>query len=308
MGDRMSTPIGDVGTTVAIPARNASGTIGRCLDAVWALDHRPVRVLVLDDGSSDMTATIARSRGAEVVAVPNGGGLGRARNLGLSECRTPFLAFLNADCYPRFDWLSTLGAVLLSTGAAAVGGRQVELRLGTWAERWKALHLRPDLGDQRVIGPDYLSGGNLLLEMSQAREVPFGDQYRTAYEDVAFCRSLRETGRLLVYDPAAIVEHDHRETMRTLPRKVWSYGVHSRAVGPVQSVWQAPRAFVRMHRRPNDHLRLALPDDVRQGRIGYVLIDTYLLCASLAFFIGYARRSRACALPNPDTEPSMAKG
>jgi hypothetical protein len=84
--------------------------------------------------------------------------------------------------------------------------------------------------------------------------------------------------------------------------------VHSRAVGPVQSVWQAPRAFVRMHRRPNDHLRLALPDDVRQGRIGYVLIDTYLLCASLAFFIGYARRSRACALPNPDTEPSMAKG
>lgn len=303
----MRRPSFEPGVTVAIPARNTAQTIGRCIDAIWALYTRPSRVIVLDDRSSDETAWIASSRGAEVVTVPEPGGLGRARNVALAECRTERLAFLNADCYPDPDWLTVLLRTLLSTRSAAAGGRQVELRSDTWAERWKALHLRQDQGDQRVLDPDFLSGGNLLLDMAQVCGQVFGEQYRTAYEDVAFCRQLRTNGRGLVYEPSAVVGHDHRETMRTLPRKVWSYGIHSRAVGPVHSVWQAPRAFVRMHRRPNDQLRVAILDDLRRGRVGYLAVDAYLLCASMIFFVGHARR-RPITPSGSDQDLSTAKG
>lgn len=293
--------------TVAIPARNASETLGRCLEAVLALQLPPARVVVLDDRSSDATAEIAKAKGVDVVTVPDGGGLGRARNLGLAECRTRFLAFLNADCYPHNDWLAVLKEVLLATGSAAAGGRQIELRRGTLAERWKAVHLRQDLGAQRLLAPDYLSGGNLLLDMAQVRGTMFDIHYLTAYEDVAFCRGLRASDRRLVYEPMAMVGHDHRETMRTLPGKVWSYGVHSRAVGPVPGLRHVPRAFVRMHRRPNDQIRQALVADMRAVRLPYLPIDIYLLCASFVFFARLAR-THPLSPPERDTAPPAEKG
>ena len=51
---------------------------------------------MLDDHSTDDTPALARSLGAEVVAVPDPGGLGIARNTALRE-RSRYLAFRNAD-------------------------------------------------------------------------------------------------------------------------------------------------------------------------------------------------------------------
>ena len=279
-------------TTLVIPAHNAARTIGSCLAAVSAMDARPGRVVVLDDRSADSTAALARSAGAEVVAVPADGGLGRARNLGILLAADGLLAFLNADCRPRPSWLGLLLTAMEQTGAAVVGGRQVELRHGTWAERWKALHLRQDLGDQPITDPDFLSGGNLVVDPAKLSGVRFDTRFCEAYEDVAFCRALRAAGRHLLYEPAAVVGHDHNETLRTLPRKVWSYGIHSRSVGPVTSIRDVPGAFLRMHTRPHDQVRRALSHDLRCARSWSFLIDMYLLAASLGLFIQHVRQQK----------------
>jgi glycosyltransferase involved in cell wall biosynthesis len=250
----------------------------------------PSRTVVLDDRSTDCTASLASGVGAEVVIVPGDGGLGRARNLGLDIAAGGLAAFLNADCMPQSGWLATLRAAMDRTGATVVGGKQVEIRDETWAERWKALHLRQDLGDELIIDPDFLSGGNLLVDLTRIGTVRFDARYREAYEDVAFCRALRAEGRRLVYEPSAVVGHDHRETLWTLPRKVWSYGVHSRAVGPVHSLRRAPRAFLRMHSRPNDQIRRALAADLKCARVWSLAIDLYLLARSFVLFIGLARK------------------
>jgi GT2 family glycosyltransferase len=256
---------------------------------------RPWRVIVLDDRSTDDTAALARRHRADVIAVPAEGGLGRARNLGLSLGGPGLVAFLNADCLPRVGWLAVLTSRLGSTGAAVAGGKQVELRKETWAERWKAIHLRQDLGDLPLLNPDFLSGGNLLIDTGQLGDVQFDVSFRTAYEDVAFCRALRSQGSLLLYEPGAIVDHDHSETLRTLPLKVWSYGINSRRVGPVSCLRAVPQAFLRMHRRPHDQVRVALIDDLRQVRIWSLLIDLYLLAASFRLFVNHARRQSAIA-------------
>jgi GT2 family glycosyltransferase len=244
-----------------------------------------VRTVVIDDRSTDRTAELARAGGAEVIPTPPPGGLGVARNVALDACRTRYLGFLNADCYPEPDWLAQLCEAAATTGAAVVGGRQDELRSFTAAERWKALHLRQDLGNQVVEDPDYLSGGNLVLDLDQVGELRFAAGYTIAYEDVDFCRRLRSAGRRLHYFPSAMVWHDHEETLRTLPRKVWSYGAFSRSVGEYSSVFGALRAAVRMHRRPHDQLRNALRDDLRRGRVGFVALDLFLFAASLRLFL-----------------------
>jgi hypothetical protein len=100
---------------------------------------------------------------------------------------------------------------------------------------------------------------------------------------------LRGRCRMLVYEPRAVVGHDHRESLRTLPAKVWSYGVHSPVVGPVRSVRHAVLGFIRMHRRPNDQIRKALSEDVRHGRVIMVALDLFLLASSLFLFLTRAR-------------------
>jgi glycosyltransferase involved in cell wall biosynthesis len=64
-----------------VPARNEERAIGGVLDELKAFD-RALDVVVVDDGSVDRTAAIARSRGAAVVRLPFNLGIGGAVQTG----------------------------------------------------------------------------------------------------------------------------------------------------------------------------------------------------------------------------------
>jgi glycosyltransferase involved in cell wall biosynthesis len=61
---------------VAIPAFNEARSVGRVVDEALSLGHD---VLVVDDGSLDATAEVARAHGAKVVSLPINLGVGGAR-------------------------------------------------------------------------------------------------------------------------------------------------------------------------------------------------------------------------------------
>jgi len=86
--------------SVVIPARNASATIRRALDAVLAQTYRPLQVLVVDDASDDDTGHIVEGYGAaeiELIALTKHRGAGAARNEGIARARGEYVAFLDAD-------------------------------------------------------------------------------------------------------------------------------------------------------------------------------------------------------------------
>ena len=85
--------------SLVIPAYNAAGYIRETLDSVLAQTHRPLEIIVVDDGSVDGTREIVQSYGERVRYFwqPNSGGCSSPRNRGLREAAGQFVAFLDAD-------------------------------------------------------------------------------------------------------------------------------------------------------------------------------------------------------------------
>lgn len=87
--------------TIIIPAFNAAATIDATLLSVRTQSHREIEILVIDDGSTDGTASIveehARSDSrVRMIRQPNSG-VAVARNRGISESKGEFIAPIDAD-------------------------------------------------------------------------------------------------------------------------------------------------------------------------------------------------------------------
>lgn len=84
--------------SVVIPAYNAEDYVARAIDSALTQSHPPLEILVVDDGSRDQTAAVARRLAGpvRVLQQPNAGP-SAARNHGVREARGEWIAFLDAD-------------------------------------------------------------------------------------------------------------------------------------------------------------------------------------------------------------------
>jgi Glycosyltransferases involved in cell wall biogenesis len=85
---------------VVIPAYNRERFIGSAIDSAVNQTRRPDEVIVVDDGSTDRTAEIARSYGGNVRILSienNGAGPSRPRNVGIAGARSNYITVLDSD-------------------------------------------------------------------------------------------------------------------------------------------------------------------------------------------------------------------
>jgi glycosyltransferase involved in cell wall biosynthesis len=83
--------------SVVIPLFDGRRFLAAALDSVLAQLYRPIEIIVVDDGSRDGGAEVARSYpGVQVVSQPNAGNAA-ARNAGIARARGELVAFLDQD-------------------------------------------------------------------------------------------------------------------------------------------------------------------------------------------------------------------
>ncbi len=173
------------GVSVCLPARNEAATIGAIVTEAVALDI-VAEVVVLDDGSTDATAAIARDCGARVVAETSvlpetgpGSGKGNAMWKSLYACAGDIVCWVDADLHNfRGAYIERLCAPLLAQpdtmfvkayytrsfeGAPTGGGRVTEL-----VARPLLSLLFPKLAD--VVQP---LGGEYAARRSALEVLPF---------------------------------------------------------------------------------------------------------------------------------------
>jgi hypothetical protein len=247
---RPSTPPPAV--SVVVPTCRRPDDVTRCVDSILATGYPRLEVLVVDNAPTDpATARVLADRYAGDARVrylsepvP---GASRARNLGVARSDGEVVAFTDDDVVVDRYWLAALTHALSARPeVGAVTGLVVPAALDTpvhlWFEqfggfnrgyRQRAFDLAGQRGDTLLY--PYTAGafgglGNCAFRRESLRRPrPFdvtlgpGTPAFGAEDQDAFVALLRAGGTLL-YEPAALVRHSHRETYADLRWQVFTYG------------------------------------------------------------------------------------
>lgn len=90
-----ATPEGPL-VSVVVPVYNGESYLGEALDSILAQSYRPLEVIVVDDGSTDGTEAVARSRPVRYLKREHEG-VSASRNAGIAAAQGELIAFLDAD-------------------------------------------------------------------------------------------------------------------------------------------------------------------------------------------------------------------
>ena len=88
--------------TVAMPAYNAAAYLREAMDSILAQTFEEIELLVVDDGSTDVTLAIANEAAksdsrVRIERLPDNKGRATARNMALGRARGRYLAWMDAD-------------------------------------------------------------------------------------------------------------------------------------------------------------------------------------------------------------------
>jgi len=92
--------------SIVITSHNYAAFLPEALESVLGQSHSPVEIVVVDDGSSDGSADVARRYPVQVITQENQG-VSAARNRGAAGCTGEFLMFLDADDILEHTYVSS---------------------------------------------------------------------------------------------------------------------------------------------------------------------------------------------------------
>jgi rSAM/selenodomain-associated transferase 2 len=168
--------------SVVIPTLDEAAHVERALASVRGADE----VIVVDGGSRDPTAALARSAGARVLSAPCG--RGTQLREGALRATGDWLVFLHADTVLEAGWREALYAlpeeVVGGAFRFAIDSPRPAFRAVEWGVAWRCRLFRLPFGDQ-----------GLFARRAAYRRVG-GFQAFPLMEDVDFVRRLGRTGRL----------------------------------------------------------------------------------------------------------------
>ncbi len=211
--------------SVVICSFNGEKTIRDTLSRTCALNYPNYEVIVIDDGSTDGTAAIARKFSCRLISQENRG-LSAARTRGCEEATGEIVAYIDDDASPDPHWLYFLGHGFLTTSHVALGGpnclppvpRGAEVSVDRAPGGAKHVMITDELAEH-IPGCNFAIRRDFLLGLGG-----FDPIFRAAGDDVDMCWRILATGETIGFVAGAVVWHHRRSGCRAYWKQQLGYG------------------------------------------------------------------------------------
>lgn len=179
-----------------VPAYNESRYIEACIRSILRSCEDQLiscQIIVVDNGSDDITAEIARSFPIEVFSIDRNS-VAFARNYGVQKAKHPIIAFIDGDVEITGEWASCLSAKyneFLESPGFITGHQCIVPETGSWIEQ----HWFKNLKDQ------LLGGANIITSRQAFYDIGGFDESLKTGEDYDFCNRYIQQGMNYSTDP-----------------------------------------------------------------------------------------------------------
>lgn len=203
--------------SVIIPAYNASRTLAECLSALQkqTIPRSDYEIIIVDDGSTDNTVSIADSFDVNVIQQAHAGPA-LARNLGVSHAKGELILFTDSDCIASPDFIEQMTKPFSDPNVVGVKGAYRSRQREVWArfaqiefeERYSKL--------ARSSSIDFVDSHAAAFRKQVFLEVGgFDPHFPVANnEDVDLSYKIARIGYKMVFNPEAIIFHYHPAGMK----------------------------------------------------------------------------------------------
>ncbi|NTV37130.1 MAG: glycosyltransferase family 2 protein [Anaerolineaceae bacterium] len=221
--------------SIVIRAYNEEKHIGKLLTGISHQTVKDVQVILVDSGSTDRTAEIARSFGVEIVNIkPDDFSFGRSLNLGISHARSEYVVIASAHVYPVYpDWLERLLEPFEDAQVALVYGKQRGMETTHFSEHQIFHHWFPDQSSHRQTHP-FCNNANSAIRRSVWEQHPYNENL-PALEDLAWARWAHDQGLGIAYIAEAEIIHVHNEIWKGIYNRYRREGMAFKQIYPQEN-------------------------------------------------------------------------
>ncbi|NJN81476.1 MAG: glycosyltransferase family 2 protein [Caldilineaceae bacterium] len=200
-----------VPVSVVVLTRNRAPSLARTLAAVRAQSYLDFEIVVVDNGSTDQTADVARAYRARRIEVDPRFGIGHCRGVGVNAAQGELIAFCDDDCVPSRDWLAALVARMTEDARIAlVGGKVINIGF-TGYRRFKGRTKLARNGGLNYAHSDeeteFYGNMNVAMRRQTILEIGGYDPFLTVLEEIDLATRVRRSGYRVEYEPLAVLEH-----------------------------------------------------------------------------------------------------
>lgn len=330
-----------VDVTVCIATLGRSRALAETVRAILTHTQAQLEVLVVDNdprsGRVRTTLHDLHDSRLRIVTEPRKG-LSLSRNRGISAARGRIVAFTDDDAHPEPGWVDALLSAISDPLVGGVTGRVIPMSTDADVERWFEEAIGFDKGETRsewgrgdaaapgwqtgrqgpvypVAAGEFGSGNNMafprafLVEQHGFADTLGAGSLTRGGEDLDMFRRVILAGRILRYEPAALVKHRHRDTLPALRTQLFGYGT-GMAANVTRLAATSPRHIVSVLRALPAGLRMLLSKDSTKNsqrpgdypralvwveRLGYVAGPGLYLLEAIRTGLGFRGRRKGGA-------------
>lgn len=207
--------------SVIIPAFNEEKSIGPLVKSL--VDDLNLEVIVVDNGSTDLTVDVASKFGAEVHVLPSAN-IAMLRNYGALKASGEYLIFIDADCFVVGDWLEHCESLILGEYSVVSGILVCETEK-YWVEKLWIEYLSRKYRD-RLTCVETLSSFFFMIGKKDFFEVGGFNEDLVTCEDYDFGIRLTSIGKKIVISREVKVIHygNAINLYQFFKRQIWQGG------------------------------------------------------------------------------------